>query len=207
MKRILITAAAGAAALTGAVAVAAPAMASNGPGTVTAVTHIQKAQDTTSGTATSVLDPRFGPVWAYDNITKQFTVTQTGVNADGSHSYKVDLQVHGSFDSFSDPNTGLPYNTGLDVTGSVSGVNAYYLNATHAPDPSAVPGQEPDNTGTGAILDQLFHGTETTNTSVIGLDGNPASGNLWVFKYQHGGNVMIQRYDTAPGTWGDVVSH
>ena len=54
---------------------------------------------------------------------------------------------------------------------------------------------------------QLFHGTETTNTSVIGLDGNPASGNLWVFKYQHGGNVMIQRYDTAPGTWGDVVSH
>jgi hypothetical protein len=199
MKRILLVAAASGAAMFGVAAVAAPAMASTGPGTVTAVTHIQKAQDTTSGTATSVLDPRFGPVWAYDNITKQFTVTQTGVNADGSHSYKVDLQVHGSFDSFSDPNTGLPYPTALDVTGSVSGVNTYYVNSPTPPDPSAVSGQEPDNTGTGTILDQLFHSQETAVP-----DTN--SGNWWVFKYQHAGNVMIQRYDTAPSTWGDVVS-
>ena len=92
-----------------------------------------------------------------------------------------------------------PYNTGLDVTGSVSGVNTYFLNATHAPDPAAVPGQEPDNTGTGTILDQLFHGTETAVP-------NTNSGNFWVFKYQHGGNVMIQRYDTDPSTWGDVVA-
>jgi hypothetical protein len=195
MKRILLIGVASAASLFGVAAVAAPAMASNGPGTVTAVTHIQNAQDTTSGTATSVLDPNFGPVWAYDNITKQFTVTQ---QSDGS--YRVDLQVHGSFDSFSDPNTGLPYNTGLHVTGSVSGVNTYFLNATHAPDPAAVPGQEPDNTGTGAILDQLFHGTETPVP-------NSQSGNFWVFKYQHAGNVMIQRYDTPSNTWGDVVSH
>jgi hypothetical protein len=199
MKRILLVAAASGAAMFGVAAVAAPAMASNGPRTVTAVTHIQKAQDTTSGTATSVLDPTFGPVWAYDNITKQFTVTQTGVNADGSHSYKVDLQVHGSFDSFSDPNTGLPYPTALDVTGSISGVNTYYVNSPTPPDPSAVPGQESDNTGTGTILDQLFHSQET---AVPGTN----SGNWWVFKYQHAGNVMIQRYDTAPSTWGDVVS-
>jgi hypothetical protein len=118
MKRIIYTVAALAAVTVGGLAASAPAMASNGPGTVTAVTHIQNAQDTTSGTATSVLDPNFGPVWAYDNITKQFTVTQLSPG-----SYKVDLQVHGSFDSFSDPNTGLPYNTGLHVTGSVSGVN------------------------------------------------------------------------------------
>jgi hypothetical protein len=63
-----------------------------------------------------------------------------------------------------------------------------------------VPGQEPDNTGTGAILDQLFHGTETAVP-------NTNSGNFWVFKYQAGGNVMIQRYDTPSNTWGDVVSH
>ncbi len=197
MKRILLIPAAALAGLLGAAAAAAPAMASNGNGPVThVVTDIQNAQDTTSGTATSVNDPRFGPVWAYDNITKQFTVTQTGTG-----TYRVDLQVHGSFDSFSDPNTGLPYNTGLDVTGSVSGVNTYFLNATHTPDPAAVPGQEPDNTGTGAILDQLFHGTETADPA------HPESGNLWVFKYQAGGNVMIQRYDTAPSTWGDVVGH
>jgi hypothetical protein len=167
--------------------------ASNGP--VKVVTHIQNAQDTTSGTTTSVQDPRFGPVWAYDNITKQFTVTHL---SDGS--YQVDLQVHGSFDSFSDPNTGLPYNTGLDVTGSIDGVNTYWVDSPNAPNPAAVPGQEADNTGTGTILSQMFGGTYSYDPA------HPASGNLWVFTYKHAGNVMTQRYDTAPSTWGDVVS-
>ena len=195
MKKILITAAAAAAVLAGSVAAAAPAMASNGPGTVTAVTHIQNAQDTTSGTVTSRSDPNFGPIWANDNITKQFTVTHL---SDGS--YRVDLQVHGSFDSFSDPNTGLPYNTGLDVTGSVSGVNTYWVDSANPPNPANVPGQELDNTGTGTILTQLF-GQGWTYSPL-----HPNSGNLWVFKYQAGGNVMIQRYDTPPNTWGDVVN-
>jgi hypothetical protein len=53
MKRILFTAAAGAAALAGAVALAAPAMASNG---VTAVTHSAQHLDTTSGPLTGVLE-------------------------------------------------------------------------------------------------------------------------------------------------------
>ena len=51
---------------------------------------------------TATEGPGHGPVWAYDNMSKQFAVTRT---SDGN--YTVVETVHGSFQAFSEPNTGL----------------------------------------------------------------------------------------------------
>jgi hypothetical protein len=171
---------------------ATAASASTGPATVTAVTHQSNAEDTTSGTATGYTDPLYGPVWAYDNLAKQFKVTQTSPGY-----YTVVETVHGSFTAFSEPNTGLLTDTPINVTGSVEGTNTYYEYSPVAPDPSLLPSQEPSDVHTGAMISALFDGKQ--------VDQGGQSGNLWVFTYRAGGNTMTQRYDTAPNTWGNIT--
>jgi hypothetical protein len=182
---------------------ATSASAATLPGTVTAVTHEFNAPDTTSGgTVTSDPGSGNGPIWAYDNLAKQFKVTQTSPG-----HYTVVETVHGSFTAFSEPNTALNYDTPIHVTGSVDGTNTYYELSTVAPDPALLPSQEPAGTPTGDMISALFGGSATTDTSVIGFDGNPASGNLWVFTYHAGGSTMTQRYDTPANTWGNITGH
>jgi hypothetical protein len=193
MKRILFAGAAAAAALAGSLALAAPAMASNGPASVKAVTQINGVEDTTSGTATSYTDPVYGPVWAYDNLSKQFVITKTGDNL-----YTVVETVHGSFTAFSSPNTGDPVNnTPINVTGSVDGTNTYYEYSTVAPDPANLPSQEPSSTHTGDMISSLFHGQNVDQ---------PGSGNAWVFTYKAHGQTMTQTYlDPTGASWGNIT--
>ena len=98
MKKIFYTAVAAAAVLAGSVAVAAPAMASNGPVTVTANTHLNNHPDTTSVSGPATIDSGNGPVWAYDNATEKFTAIQQ-ING----SWVVNVDYVGSFHGFADP--------------------------------------------------------------------------------------------------------
>ena len=167
-------------------------MASNGPASVKAVTHINGVEDTTSGTATSYTDPVYGPVWAYDNLSKQFVVTETSPGY-----YTVVETVHGSFQAFSEPNTGLSTDTPINVTGSVDGTNTYYEYSKVAPDPANLPSQEPSSTHTGDMISSLFHGAQ--------VDQGGRSGNLWVFTYKAHGDTMTQSYNTPTSAWGNIT--
>ena len=162
--------------------------------TIVASTQVNHVPDTTSGTATEV-PSQFGPVWAYDDVTKTFRITP-----DGGGNYTVTMLVNGTFTAFDEPNTGnlttfTPLNP--NVTGQLHGTNVYHVHSDVAPDPSLLPAQEQDGTGTGAMLNQLFGG----NQKDLGGD----SGNLWVFSYHAAGGSMTQRYDTAPSTWGNIT--
>jgi hypothetical protein len=161
--------------------------------TTTAVTHVNNVPDTTSGTVTSDPGTGNGPVWAYDNLAKQFKVTETA-----SGFYTVVVTVHGTFRAFSQPNTGLSYDSPINVTGSIDGTNTYYVQSSTAPDPSNLPAQESDGTGTGTMIGQLFHSAQ--------VDQGGNSGNLWVFTYKAGGDTMTQTYQDPTGaTWGNIT--
>ncbi len=160
---------------------------------VSAVTHVSNVPDTTAGnTVTSNPGTGNGPIWAYDDITKQFKVTETAPGF-----YTVVVTVHGTFRAFSEPNTGLSYDTPINVTGSIEGTNTYYEYSSVASDPANLPSQEPDGTGTGVMIGQLFHDAQ--------VDQGGQSGNLWVFTYKTHGDVMTQRYDTPSDTWGNIT--
>jgi hypothetical protein len=177
-------------------AAAAPAVltASVQQASVKAVTHQNAAPDTTSGTVTSNPGTGYGYVWAYDNVSKQFVITQTGPN-----HYTVVETVHGSFTAFSSPNTGLSTDTPINVTGSIDGTNTFYVVSPVAPDPSLLPAQSPDSMHTGDMISALFGNQQSADSA------HPESGNLWVFTYKAGGQVMTQRYDTAPSKWGNIT--
>jgi hypothetical protein len=126
-----------------------PAVADS-PSTVTAVTHTMNHPDTTSvaGTCTGISDN--GPVWAYDNLSLNYSVVNTAVDA-----YSVTITAHGSFNAISDPTTGDCYSG----HGSVSGWIEYNVTSTTPPDPGNVLKQQIGTTGQWAILaDQLFDG-------------------------------------------------
>jgi hypothetical protein len=155
MRRILFTAAAAAAALTGALALAGPAMAAGGP---TAVTHLNNHPDTTSVSGTATLPSPGGPVWAYDNITEKFTVTPEAA----AGMYSVTVDIVGSFHGFADPrmasegssNPGGP----LASDGSVKGTITYDVSSPVGPDPAALPGQSASDATLGANIRTLFDG-------------------------------------------------
>jgi hypothetical protein len=168
--RIMITAAAGAAALAGSIALAAPAMAGNGPASVTAVTHSFMHNDTT-GFAVYTGDT----VWAHDNLMERFVATDNG-----NGTWTVAITVNGSFDGFADPRTQLEedqYNlqsepgSPLDSHGSVKGTYTVTVTSALPPDPKALPAQEPDGTGLGAAIHQLFPGDDATEA----IAGGPHS--------------------------------
>jgi hypothetical protein len=171
---------------------------------VTAVTHQNGVEDTTSGTATSYTDPNYGPVWAHDNVTKQFDITQTSLN-----HYTIVETVHGSFTAFSSPNTGdLVNNKQINVTGSIDGTNTFYVISSAAPNPALLPSQSPADMHTGDMIKALFGGQQPdTDTSPSYLDssGQPSSGNLWVFTYKAHGQTMTQRYDQPSSAWGNIT--
>jgi hypothetical protein len=173
MKRILFTAVASGTALLGSAALAAPAMAGTSPATVTAVTHSFAHNDTTSVSGTATEASPGGPVWARDNLMERFVVTDNG-----GGNYTVAATVNGSFQGFADPRTqaeeealGLQSVPGsaLVSQGSVKGTITYQVSSPVAPDPKALPAQEPDGTGLGAAIHQLFPGDDTAEA----ISGGP----------------------------------
>jgi hypothetical protein len=173
--------------------------------TVVASTHVPGVPDTTVGSAATgsyedvngqrTTDPAlsvFGPVWAIDDITNTFQVTPLGNN-----DYRVDRLVNGTFDAFAQPNTGSSTPAPLDgVTGQMHGTNSYTVRSANGPDASKLLAQQATATGTHAQLMQLF--PDITDSNITG-------GNTWVFAYHTGGSTMVQRYDTAADTWGNIT--
>ena len=216
MKRILLIPAAGAAALAGSIALAAPAMASNGNGPLTAVTHAADHPDTTSGPGGGALlnSPGYGPVWAWDNLAIKFIVTPDGK----TNGYKVVINSEGSFAGFADPgpngSTDAPYGQPLASNGDVKGTFTYYVTSVTPPDPANLPAQEPgvptrDQAGLNqgsyehlsGMISQLFDDQPTSGTGSI-MDPSVLGFGDYTYSYQHGNYVQI-----TSGITGDVVGH
>ncbi len=149
MKKIIYTAAAAAAVLAGSVAVAAPAMASSGPVTVTANTHLNNHPDTTSVSGPATIDSGNGPVWAYDNATEKFTAIQQN---DGS--WVVNVDYVGSFHGFADPTLG----TALTSDGSVKGTISFTVAPGFTPNAANLPGQSASDADLTGNINTLFGG-------------------------------------------------
>jgi hypothetical protein len=173
--------------------------------TIVVSDHVAGVPDTTVGSVdtgvyedasgqmtTVAADSVFGPVWAIDDVTNTFRVTPLS-NGD----YKVDRQVNGTFEGFAQPNAG-PVAPLLvpKVSGQLHGTNSYVVHSVNAPDASKLAAKQAAATGTHAQLMQLFPGI---------ADSDISGGNTWVFAYSTGGSRMVQRYDTAPSTWGNIT--
>jgi hypothetical protein len=191
MKRILFAGAAAAAALAGSVALAAPAMASSGPVTVTANTHLNNHPDTANVSGPATIDSGNGPVWAYDNATEKFTAIQQG---DGS--WVVNVDYVGSFHGFADPAVlnGTP-GAALDSNGSVKGTISFTVPANYTPNPANLPGQSESDAHLTDNIAALF----SAPASVIG------GGDVYNFSYQNGN--YVQNATPAYTATGDVNGH
>ncbi|HUY48610.1 MAG TPA: hypothetical protein VMV92_23305 [Streptosporangiaceae bacterium] len=184
IKRFL--AVAGAAAVLPLLAVTA-ASASAGPGTVTAVTHASGHPDTCACT-TDVTSPN-GYVWAYDNLARKFTVTPEA----SPGNYQVTVTDNGSFSAFAEPNNPDPTtNHPITANGSVRGTITYDVQSSSAPDPSALPAQEPGAVSTSAMISALFNGDAT----IVG-------GGAYTYTYRAGGQTMVQ--SSSSGITGDIT--
>jgi hypothetical protein len=176
MKRILFTAAAAAALVAGSVAMAVPAMASNGPAQF--VTHAANHPDTTigglPGTACLPGDGG-GPVWASDNLTVQLTPVQIADPGDGAN-YRVDVSSTGSFAGFADPNSCAALASNGPVKGSIS----YDVLATGQPSGAGLLPQQDSTTHLRAMVLQLF----PAGSQVVG------GGDTYTFSYQNGSYVQ-----------------
>jgi hypothetical protein len=155
MRKILYTAAA-AAAITAVGLAGSQAMASS---SYQAVTHSANHADTTSVTGTATVPSPGGPVWAYDNLTEQFSVTPAGAGM-----WNVTINVNGSFQGFADPRMASEGSTDpggpLTSAGSVKGTISYLVSSPNTPNRTLLPAQEADGTGLSAALAQLFGGNE-----------------------------------------------
>jgi hypothetical protein len=207
-----VIAAVAAAAVAVPLAGAASASAATVPGAVHAVTHSAQHLDTTSGPVIGALRPSDnGPVWAYDNLSEQFTVVP-----DGGSNYKVSIDVTGSFQGFADPGAngqsvnslGNPignYSQPLDSSGPVHGTISYEIQSSQAPDAKNLPAQELPGTGLGVAIGQLFgeaDGLSIFNPAHVGPAQYVSGGSDYVFSYQNGNYVQ-----DGTGIHGDVTGH
>jgi hypothetical protein len=146
--------------------------------TVKVTTHLSNRPDTDNK----------GQLWAYDNMSRQFTIT-----SDGAGRYTVDISDNGSFTSVLAPEV---LNTPLSVHGSVTGVQEYIVNSSAAPDTSALPSQVGPTTYTSdMILKGLFH-----NDGTASFDGD----GTYTYTYQAGGQTYTQ-YDHDPFYKGGLI--
>jgi hypothetical protein len=160
---------------------AGAASAASPGGTVSAVVHASGHPDTCAcASPTGVTSPN-GPVWAYDNIARQFTA----VPGSGDH-YTVTITDNGSFAAFADPISGLPFT----AHGSIRGTYTLDVQSTLPPLASALPPTDDGDVSTPAMIMQLFQGGVT---SIVGGD--------YTYTYRAGGCTMVQ--DTS-GVTGDI---
>jgi hypothetical protein len=178
MKRIILTAAAAAAVLTGSVVAAAPAFASTGPQQF--VTHEPGHPDTTVGglPGSACGTSANGPTWAADDLSVKLIPVAIPAQANGAN-YRVDIAITGSFAGFADPNTCYALTSSGPVKGSIS----YDVAATQAPDGAGLLPQQAGGDHAPHLSDlisQLFDG----NAHVVG------GGDQYTFSYQNGGYVQ-----------------
>jgi len=179
MRRIVYTVVAAAAILTGSVAAAAPAFASNGPAAVKVVIHAAGHSDTSNACGVGIIGDDC--VWAHDNLSRQIVATPTATG------WAVTITDNGSFAGFADPVTGVA----LDSNGPVSGT--YQLTVTGGtPVASNLPSQQGDM-GTTAMIAQLF-----------GVSTSAVAGGDYHYSYQNGAYVQQSQ---VPLISGDVRGH
>jgi hypothetical protein len=150
-------------------------------GTVSAVVHASGHPDTCACANPTGVTSANGPVWAYDNIARQFTA----VPGSGDH-YTVTITDDGSFAAFADPISGLPF----AAHGSIRGTYSLDVQSTLPPLASALPPTDDGDVSTPAMIMQLFQGGVT---SIVG--------GAYAYTYRAGGCTMVQ--DTS-GVTGDV---
>jgi hypothetical protein len=115
--------------------------------TYTAVAHEHGVSDTTNVAGSATISTGDGPVWAYDNLTRKLTATQTGPD-----TWAVRIDSQGSFSAFANPLDGNAW-TG---TGSVKGYVNYTVTSGHAPGDANLAAQLPDTMHSGQIVAQWF---------------------------------------------------
>lgn len=154
--RMRIAAAAVAATATVGLGVIGTGAALAGTATVTAVTHTSGHADTTSVAGPCTGTSANGPVWAYDNLSRRFTVTPESA----ANTYSVTINDNGSFSEFANPVTGQ-----CQVgAGSVRGTIQFDVYSSSSPDPAALPAQISGDVSTVATITALFDGT----ASIVG---------------------------------------
>jgi hypothetical protein len=159
-----------------------------GSGTVMATTHASNHPDTCSCT-TNVTSSN-GDVWAYDNLSRKFTVTPET----GPGNYQVVIVDHGSFAAFAEPNNpDLSTFYPIKATGSIDGTITYDVQSSTPPDPSALPAQEPSDATTSEMISALFDG----NATIVG-------GGAYTYTYKAGGETYTQT-STSPYITGDIT--
>lgn len=127
-----------------------------GTGPVTAVTHSSGHPDTTNVSGSCTGTSPNGPTWAFDNLSRRFTV----VPESEPNTYSVTINDNGSFSEFANPLTG----DCLVGNGSVRGTIQYDVFSLNSPDPANLPAQIDGTVGTGATISLLFAGS----ASIIG---------------------------------------
>jgi hypothetical protein len=159
--------------------------------TVSAATHLLNRPDTCACTTNVSSDN--GNVWAYDNLSRQFTVTDNG-----GGSYKVVITDNGRFKAFAEPNNPDPSHFyPIQANGSVSGTNTYFVQSNQPPVASAVPSQIPNKVSTSdMIIQDLFKGG---NASITGY-GN------YTYTYQSGTQTYTQT-STSPFITGNITGN
>ena len=192
MRKAILTACAAAATAAAVIIPAAAASASTTSTTVKAVTISPLHSDTTSvaGSATQA-DPQRGPVWGTDRLKE--TVVATAIASQPGH-YNVKISFGGStFAGFADPRSQAEGSTdpggALLSQGGITGSIQYNnIASATAPDASAVRATQAPNTSLGAVLSELFHGSNgpaasthylinyTPSVDSVNVTG---SGNTW----------------------------
>ena len=168
---------------------AAPVMfiattASAAPAQFKTVTHLANRPDTCDCTTSQ------GDVWAYDNISRQFSVTQTG-----SDTYSVVATDNGSFAAFSQPNNLDDPTTPhpINVDGTIKGTIAYTVTAGHGP--STLPSQIPGGVSTTSMIEQMFGNTITSSDIAM---------TSYTYTYTAGAEVYFQTWNSTTNINGTI---
>jgi hypothetical protein len=168
------------------IAMSGASAAAGGQSAFKAVTHASMHPDTCiCGSPVTSLN---GPVWAYDNLSRQFTVVNNG---DGT--YDLTIVDHGSFTAFAEPNNPSSLTTyfPIEATGSIDGTISYVVTSSSGP--VGLPSQVPGSLSTGDTILLLFGG----NGSITG-------GGDYTYTYKAGGDTYVQN---TSGITGDITGH
>jgi hypothetical protein len=119
----------------------AASAANAAPATVKVVTHLSNRADTAPS----------GAVWAYDNISRQYTITA----GSASGEYFVNVTDNGSFSAIADPGTG----GAINASGSLTGTETWDVTGvTGAVNAKALSSQTPADVSTTEMINELLPG-------------------------------------------------
>jgi hypothetical protein len=161
------------------------------PVTVTANTHLNNHPDTTDVSGGAILP---GNVWAYDNATEKFTMTQDPK----TNLWTVAIDYVGSFHGFADPSEN-GQGAALDSNGSVKGTITFYVASDKTPNPALLPGQSASDAHLTDNINTLFGGNLPT--------GAITGGDAYVFSFQNGNYVQNQPLGGLYTATGNLNGH